>query len=228
MNATHSEKNDDGTSEATTSDHRFAGAIAPAAAWGFVFLILRLFAVSNYDWHTAFNVSTTLGPSDFVPLVFGTLMGGHWLVEILLIMVLPLLLATYFWAPRGHRSLLMLATTMGLVTLVALTLSFRNWWLPVATAAVCGLFTLIHFSSSKNRLRRAFTRVMGRVGWVSGVALVLISALVQTPWVPQEHIETTDGPMTAYVLGVESGFLNLLTEDHEFVILKRDKVISRT
>lgn len=59
------------------------------------------------------------------------------------------------------------------------------------------------------------------------IAIVLVAAVVQTPWVPQEQIETTDGTITAYVLSVDSGYLNILTEDHKFEILISSDVISR-
>ncbi len=207
--------------------HRYAGTVAPAAAGGFVFLILRIFAVSGYDWETAFAVSTTLGLSDGLALLFGSLMAGHVLVTYLMIVILPLLLATYVWSPLGRRPVVLLATTLALVTLAALTVSFEIWWLPVAVAVVFGFFALIRMLSPKNPVRRAFAKAMASVGWVSGVSLLLVAAFVQTPWVPQEQIETTEGPLTAYVLSVDSGYLNLLTRDHEFVIVNSGDVISR-
>ncbi|MDO5744561.1 MAG: hypothetical protein Q4P23_08825, partial [Micrococcaceae bacterium] len=223
---------DKGMKEAEAPDfgenaQRLASAVASPAAWAFIWLILRIFAVSGYDWNTAFAVSTTLSPSDGLALLFGSLMAGHIVVAILLIVVLPLLIATYAWSPRGHRPMVMLATTLGVVTLVALTVSFREWWLPVASAAVFGVFALIHILSPKNPVRRVFMATMSRIGWVSGIAFVLVAAVVQTPWVPQERIETTDGTITAYVLSVDSGYLNILTEDHKFEILISSDVISR-
>ncbi len=203
------------------------GVVAPVAAWAFVFLILRIFAVSAYDWQTAFAVSTTLGVSDGLALVFGSLMAGHVLVAILLIGVLPLLLSAFLWAPHGRRSVVVLATTLGLVVLAALTVSFQNWWLPVATAALFGFFALIRVLPPQQALRRFFIGAMARVGWVAGVAVLVIAAFIQTPWVPQEQIETTDGVFTGYVLSVDSGWLNVLTEDHHFLILNSGDVISR-
>ncbi len=40
-------------SETKQTTRRYTGAAAHTAAWGFVFVILRIFAVSNYDWETA-------------------------------------------------------------------------------------------------------------------------------------------------------------------------------
>ena len=142
---------------------RYAGALAPATAVGFVFLILRIFAVSGYDWNTAFAVSTTLSLSDGLALLFGSLMAGHELVQVLLVAVLPLLIATYLWSSGGRRAAVLLAATLGSVTLVALTASFRLWWLPLATAAVFGAFALIRRLPEKHRLRRLFSLAMASV-----------------------------------------------------------------
>lgn len=209
------------------SPRRSPGDLAPAAAVGFVFLILRIFAVSGYDWNTAFAVSTTLSLSDSLGLLFGSLMAGHVLVQILLVGVLPLLLATYLWSGGGHRTMILLATTLSAVTLAALTVSFHVWWLPLATAAVFGSFVLIRRLPVKHSLRRMFSVSMASVGWVAGAAILVVAAFVQTPWVPHEQIKTTTGSVSGYVLSVDAGYLNVLTDDHEFVILNSADVVSR-
>ncbi len=205
----------------------YLGGAAQVAAWGFVFLILRIFAVSGYDWDTAFAVSTTLGVDDGLALVFGSLMAGHLLTSVLLIVVVPLLIAAHLWGPRQHRSLTLLLTTVGLVTLVALTVSFNSWWLPLATAAVLAAIALTRRLPRQSRLRRALIHVLARAGLVAGAAVLVVAAFVSTPWVPQEQIETTDGTITGYVLSVDSGYLNVLTDEHEFVILLSTDVRSR-
>ncbi len=205
-----------------------AGGAAHAAAWGFVFLILRIFAVSGYDWETAFAVSTTLSLGDGLSLLFGSLMAGHLLTAALLVFVLPLLLSAYLWGPRGRRPVVKLLSTIALVTLVALTVSFHSWWLPPATSAVLAAFAMMRRLSVQRRVRHAAMGAMARVGWVVEVAVLLIAALVQTPWVPHERIETTHGTLTGYVLSVDSGYLNILTDSHEFVILISGEVLSRT
>lgn len=202
---------------------RYLGGAAQLAAWGFVFLILRIFAVSGYDWDTAFLVSTTLGLDDGLALLFGTLMAGHLLTSILLIIVVPLLIAGYLWGPREHRPLATLLTTVGLVILLALTVSFRNWWLPLAAVAVFAVIALTRRLSKRGRLRRVSINALARASGVAGTAALVVAAFVTTPWVPQEEIETTDGVVTGYVLSVDSGYLNVLTDEQEFVIiLSRD------
>lgn len=59
-----------GTGTGTPDDaHRDrTGSAAPLAAWAFAFLVLRIFAVSGYDWDTAFAVSVTIGLDDGLPM----------------------------------------------------------------------------------------------------------------------------------------------------------------
>ncbi len=206
---------------------RLVGDVAHAAAWAFAFLILRIFAVSAYNWDTAFAVSTTLNLQDGLALVFGSLMAGYLLTASLLIVVLPLLIAAWLWGSRDKRPLIVLLATLALVILAALTVSFQLWWLPFAALAVFALLALIRRLPQRQGLRRAATAVIARVGLVSGVAVLLIAATVQTPWVPREQITTADGTMTGFVLSVDPGFLNILTADHRFVILNSGDVVSR-
>ncbi|MGI8458983.1 MAG: hypothetical protein ACR2LI_12845, partial [Propionibacteriaceae bacterium] len=169
--------------ETGVSGSRHLGGAARAAAWGFVFLILRIFAVSNYDWSTAFAVSTTLGLDDGLALLFGSLMAGHLLTAILLIAVLPLLIAARVWGPRGHRPVATLLATIGLVTLGAITVSFGSWWLPLATLVVFAAIALIRRLPGQSPIRRASSHALARVGWVAGVAVLVVAAFVSTPWV---------------------------------------------
>lgn len=206
---------------------RFAGAAAHGATWGVAFLTLRIFAVSGYDWDTAFLVSTTLGLNDGLALVFGSLIAEHVLTATLLIGVLPLLFAGYLWGPREQRAVVLLLSALGFVVLVALTSSFSIWWLPVGAAAVFGMIALIHNLPSRRPLRHALTTAMARVGSVAAVGVLLLAALGQTPWVPHEVIETTDGTVSGYVLSVDSGFLNVLTDERKFTILISGNVLSR-
>lgn len=223
---------DAGSGSAEPAEHekgssRLSGVAAPAAAWAFAFLVLRVFAVSGYDWNTTYLVTTTLSVDDGLALLFGSLMAGHVLVALALMVVLPLLAATFLWSDNGRRPVVVLPAAVGVVMLVALTLSFHSWWLPPATIALFGVIALLR-RLPEHRVRHAVEVVTARVGWVAGVAVLLTAALVGTPWVPREEITMTDGKVVdGYVLSVDSGYLNVLTDDHEFVILISSDVGAR-
>ncbi|WP_147453961.1 hypothetical protein [Tessaracoccus antarcticus] len=207
--------------------HRAWSAGVSSTMWVFAFLILRIFAVSGYSWDTAFLVSTTISLNDGLAILFGSLMAGHLLVALLLVFVLPLLVAALLWGPRDRRLVMGLAATVSLVILVTITASFHSWWLPVAASAVLVSFSLIRRLPPDHRLRRVWFAVVVRASAVAGAAVLVLAAFLQTPWVPHEVIGTTDGTITGYVLSVDSGYLNVLTDDHVFVILLSSDVTSR-
>ena len=58
--------------------------------------------------------------------------------------------------------------------------------------------------------------------------MLVIAAFIGTPWAPLEQITTVDGVIDGYVLSVDSGHLNVLTEDAEFMILISGDIVTRT
>lgn len=198
-----------------------------STVWVFAFLILRIFAVSGYSWETAFLVSTTISLNDGLAILFGSLMAGHLLVAILLVFVVPLLVAALVWEPRARRLVMVVSATVSLVILVTITASFGSWWVPLAAAVVLASFYVIRRLPSDNPVRRVWSAVVVRASGVAGAAVLVIAAFLTTPWVPHEQIETSDGTINGYVMSVDSGYLNVLTDDHEFLILISGDVISR-
>ncbi len=208
--------------------HRAWSTGVSSTVWVFAFLILRIFAVSGYNWETAFLVSTTISLNDGLAIIFGSLMAGHLLVALLLVVVLPLLVVALLWGSRARRLVMGLSVTVALVILVTITASFRSWWLPVVVVAVLISFALIRRLPPEHPVRRVWWAVVVRATQVAGAAVLVLAAFLQTPWVPHEKIETTEGTISGYVMSVDSGYLNVLTDDHAFLILLSGDVISRT
>lgn len=73
-------------------------------------------------------------------------------------------------------------STFGLVVLAALTTSYQLWWLPVATFAVRATILLIRRLSPGDWLRRTVASAPASVGFMTGLATLLVAAFVQTPW----------------------------------------------
>lgn len=173
-----------------------SGAAIGSAVWAFTFLILRIFAVSGYDWETAFLVSTTISLDDGLSILFGSLMAGHILVAIILIFVQPMLIASLIWGSADRRLVTLLSAIVSLVILITITASFGSWWLPLAVSVVLASFALIRRLAEQNKVRTAFSAVILRAGAVAGAAVLVAAAFLQIPWVPREAIETTDGIIT--------------------------------
>lgn len=89
------------------------------------------------------------------------------------------------------------------------------------------MLVLTHRLPKKHRLRHAVGAAIARVGGLTGLATLIVAALVQTPWVPHEQIGTSSGTVSGYVLSVDPGYLNVLTDQHEFVILISNDVLFR-
>lgn len=215
------------TAEPAEGAGRYLGPAGFTAVAAFAVLVLRLFAVSGYNWETAFQVSTTIGLDDGIALVFGTLLAGPFLTAMLLILTVPLLFSAYMWGPVQRRPVAFLLTALGIGVMVALTATYQSWWLPAATVVMFSLFALIHRLLPKRRVRRLLMAAMSRASLVAGVGVLIIAGLIQTAWVPLEQIQTTDRIISGHVLSVDSGYLNVLTADHEFMIVLTKNVISR-
>lgn len=105
----------------------------------------------------------------------------------------------------------------------ALASSFRSWWLPSVTAA--GLTVIALVSRVPPPPAAAGRGGPGRVGRRRGGAPdrgTGTDALGS-----REVIETTHGTVAGYVLSVDSGYLNVLTDDHEFVVVLTTDVRAR-
>ncbi|MGO1383645.1 MAG: hypothetical protein ACTHWA_07845 [Arachnia sp.] len=226
MDTQHADESVDAAPDSSQGG-RASGVAVGSAVWIFSFLILRIFAVSGYNWETAFLVSTTLSLNDGLSILFGSLMAGHVLVAVLLVFVQPLLIAALLWGTRDRRLVMLLSAVVGLVILVTLTASFGSWWLPVSSTLVLTSFVVIRRMPEKNKVRRIWAALIVRASGVAGAAVLVVAAFLQTPWVPHEVITTTDDTISGYVLSVDSGYLNVLTDDHEFVILISSDVTSR-
>ncbi len=122
---------------------------------------------------------------------------------------------------------MLVSTTVALVIVVTITSSFSSWWLPLAAVAVLISFALIQRLPSDNPVRRVWWAIVARASGVAAAAALVIAAFLTTLRVPHEVIETTDGTISGLVMSVDSGYLNVLTDDHEFVILISSDVISR-
>ncbi|MFV8132220.1 hypothetical protein [Streptomyces syringium] len=213
-----------------------------------LFLVLRLFAVSGYDWHTAFAVLHTMDVDDSISIVMGTLMADPLAAALYLALLTPIAVL-WLWmslhearqpdagataksrrpARPGLKSGILLLLG-ALVPLSAYIWSFHAWWLLLTALAVgIALFAIGYGTKTDGRLQLLALGAGRRLGLLILVGWLVAAATVKTPWVPLERIDLRNGAhLRGYVLQAEPGFLKLLTEHHrEFRILTDQEVTSR-
>jgi len=184
-----------------------------------LFVLLRLLAVSHYDWHTAFALLHTLELDDAPGLFLGTFMADDRISAVLLMIVTP---ATLFFFIRTRKDPERASTTalLTLIVLIALmvshTLTYHRWWLAPAAVAIGAAMILA--------IRNARWLLHWFAWLLAGTALA-VAAIVSTPWVPKEKINDAE---EVYVFETSPGYLKVLkAQDREFAILRTEDVEKR-
>ncbi|QQQ77650.1 hypothetical protein IOD16_03815 [Saccharothrix sp. 6-C] len=203
----------------TTEKPHLGTALTGAAV---LFVLLRLLAVSHYDWHTAFALLHTLDLEDAPGLFLGTFMADASISSVLLVVMVPL---TVFYAVGRRSRVAPLVVAVLVAFLVAHVLSYHRWWVPVGAVV---LTVLLVFVERMRRLHAQMDFVLRRFGYVVGGVALVVAAVVATPWVPLERIEVGDGAVEAYVMETSPGFLKVLgARERGFRILRAEDVRSR-
>ena len=199
------------------------------ALGGLAFLLLRLLAVSHYNWRVAFSLSDCINFNDVIGVVVGTFLGANTFTAILLAVILPLALARHFrhvkegaWAP--HQTVL-IAFTVGIF--VAAVVTFRDWpTLLLILAASAVVLAVLRWSS---RGRRVAGELVAKTNAIILLGLLLLAGTTGTVWVPKEIITMKNGErFEAYVMKTASPFLIVLTaRDRKDEIIVATDVASR-
>lgn len=229
-NTTASKPGGDNTSGAAKSS--LSKDVGLGAGVAVLFLLLRLFAVSGWNWQTAAAVVDTVNFDDAISIVFGTLFARPEVTSVLVMVLFPLSIVAILWPLSGHRrwqlSSVLTIATFGAVT-VSLVSTMREWWLPagmVIVAVVVIVLRRVWHSGAGHQVIAFLTR---SIGWLALAAVLLLAVIVDTPWVVRERIVTQDETLDGYVMQVQPGFLKILKESNrEFVIIESGSVRSRT
>lgn len=210
------------------------GAGVSAAAAG-LFLLLRILAVSDWDWHTAAAVSKNVQLSDAVSIVLGTLFAEPLLTGIMVTFLLPMGLIRLFWpsdSKEFSRLEFALFAAVMITIAAALIHSAKEWWLPLSIAGIAIPAFVIRMvrrrQESHHEHLEMLPRLLQSLGTVAIAVVLVLAATVTTPWVPRELITTKQGPVVGYVMRTDSGYLKVLTaHGHEMKIIISSNVISR-
>lgn len=197
-----------------------------------LFLLLRVMAISHWDWHTAFAVADVMDFSDAISIIYGTLFAEPVYTGILVMWLLPLVAIRLTW-PVSHpqfavTSSVMLLAALGTCT-VALVITFDEWWVLLGAMLIAAVLVGLRLAWRRGNIHRVTIQVLRTMPVTGSIGALILSSVVTAPWTPLEHIRTDAGVLDAYTIKVESGYLRVLTENRRHMkIIPRDQVKARS
>lgn len=196
-----------------------------------LFLLLRIFAVSRWDWHVAGDVASTVDFGTAPIIVLGTLFAEPTLTGAAIMILLPMVGFDLF-SVRSRESGLSITRLLSVSALAAVGISLivtvGVWWLPIGSLAIVAAMSGLRVAWEQSFAHTILVALLRRVGLLTGIAVLLLATIVSTPWAPLEVIETTTGSVSGYVLETPSGFLKVLTDDErKLEVLISSDVLSR-
>lgn len=218
--------------EAVAAERRLHLELGTTALLAILFLVLRLLAVSRWDWPTVAAVADTFDFADTFAIAFGTLAEQPWLTGVFTAILLPLVLLRILWPLPHHRGSLAVTTLLAALVLaviaVAMTVTYRNPWTLLGAVAVGAAVAGVRLFAHNARLREFADALTGRIALIAGIGVLLLAVLDDTPWTEREQIVTKTGVLTGYVLDEAPGFLHVLTDGRAVLIIPTADVAART
>ncbi len=213
-----------------------------------LFVLLRILAVSHWNWTTATSVAGTIDLQSIFQMGMGTLFARPGLTGAVVMVLLPLVVLSLVWPTPGESRWAlapMLFATVLTAIAVSRVVTSRSWWLPVGVLVIGGGLVAVYRRWS-DVLEHRYV-VLGKRGLNVAIllAVLALAATIDTPWLEREQIEVTPtavedvldssardgaadtGMLTGYVLQVQQGFVRVLTVDRDVVILRTGQVVSR-
>lgn len=197
-----------------------------------MFLLLRLLAVSDWNWSSAAAIADSFDFSDVFPIVFGTLFARPVITGVVIAILLPIAVLRMVWPIGSKRVNFSLGRVLFTAALIACTVAwdntFRSWWVSLTGGVVAAVLVAIRLIWRHGIAHRAVAWILGSIGALTATAVLLLAALIDTPWMSREELVLPDGPVEGYVLEAEPGFLKVLTDDHDVRIIPTGEVSART
>lgn len=216
----------------STTAHRLDLELGATAVLAILFLVLRLLAVSRWDWPTVTAVADTFDFGDTFAIAFGTIAEQPWLTGVFTALLLPLVLLRILWPLPEHRGQLAFTTLLAALVLVtiavAMTVTYANPWTLLGAAAFGAVMIAIRVFAHNTCLRQLADMLTGRIALIAGLCVLLLAVLDDTPWTIREQIVTDRAVLTGYVLEESPGFLHVLTDDRDVLIIPTVDVTART
>lgn len=230
------------------SAKKLVGGVGVPGGIAVLFVLLRILAVSHWNWTTATSVAGTIDLQSIFQMGMGTLFARPGLTGVAVMVLLPLVVLSLVWPTPGESrwSLApMLFATVLTAIAVSRVVSSHSWWLPIGVLVLAGGLTAVYRRWS-GVLEHRFV-VLGKRSLNVAILLAVLglAATIDTPWLEREQIVVTPttveqlfvdgseaatgrtGTLTGYVLEVQHGFVRVLTDGRDVTILRTDQVVSR-
>ncbi|WP_141396648.1 hypothetical protein [Microbacterium gorillae] len=194
-----------------------------------LFVVLRVLAVSWWNWDTAWALTDAVDFESFTDVIFGTIFSEPHLTAGALAIIAPVVTQRLIYGERSARNTAMLMLAVCAAFMVALTFSRGIWWQWPVAVVVVAVLAIAHRAPRGSLPGRFARAVLRRTAPIAAVVVLLLAFIVQTPWLDHERIALTDGStIKGYVISVPSGYLKVMTDDREVRFLINGDVASRT
>lgn len=215
----------------TSAATRTGMVLGTTAGIATLFLLLRLLAVSEWDWNTAGAIADSLDFGDALPIAFGTLFARPELTGFLVAILLPFALLRALWPLSGHGtpSLSGVLAAIALVTVAVVWVrTFNSWWVVIGATVLGGALLAARLIWRRGVGRRIVLGVLRSAGVLAVVELLGLAVAVDTPWMSKERLDAGGGAFEGWVLEVQPGFVKVLTEERDVLVLFTGDIVERT
>ncbi len=197
-----------------------------------LFLLLRIMAVAEWDWYIAGMIVDSINFGDVMGVFLGTLFSRPVLMSIGVLILTPLSIINLIWRIKDGKTpsfgLILLILFLG-VLIISITSTLHNWWLPIGIAVVSFVLLILRLFWQHGAGQRLFLKLFKATKAVAVVWILLFAVLIDTPWMEEEKIETTNGTVNGYVLQVTAGFMKVLSnKPRKVTYIPLKEVKSRT
>lgn len=195
-------------------------------------LFVRLLAVSGWDWATAADIADSFDFDDAVPIIFGTFFEMPIVTGIAASLILPLAIYRLYLMkvdPKGHWGVSdWFVVVLLMIVIFVLVRTFHLWWtVIIAVSLTIGLGFFARYNK-KGTFHEVVLAVTHRTGTILIIGILVLSIVVTTPWNVKEVITTEhNGVIVGHVLETTPGFVKILTEDRDVIILLTGDIVSR-
>lgn len=214
------------------SGEQFVSGVGAATVVITLMIILRVFALSGWEWEDARDIVTTINIGDVPSIIIDTVYSMPVVSAFIVAVGGPLVAALTLrrWRRKGrvdpvHLVLLVLIVAAA----ISLLYSFAFWWMLALLILITFALLMVLSSRAPGRVRRAGNAVVTHTIFACVGLELIVAAFAPTPWMQREMITLNSGTtIDCYVLEVESGFVKILDQDRHVQVLISGDIASRT